>query len=109
LHEPYRPRGKRFENDFHDEGLTDVPFYRGRGCPDCRGSGYKGRIAFHELVLITEEIRSLISEGRSAQEITRAAAKVGYKPLRYDGLKKVLLGLTTIEEIDQNTSFEWAT
>ena len=86
----------------------ETPFYRGRGCAKCRGTGYKGRIAFHELVLITEEIRSLISDGRSAQEITRAAAKVGYRPLRYDGLKKVLLGLTTIEEIEQNTSFEWA-
>ena len=42
-------------------------------------------------------------------DISRAAAKVGYKPLRYDGLKKVLLGLTTIEEIEQNTPFEWAT
>jgi type II secretory ATPase GspE/PulE/Tfp pilus assembly ATPase PilB-like protein len=66
-------------------------------------------VAFHELVLITEEIRTLISEGRSVQEISRAAAKVGYRPLRYDGLRKVLLGLTTIDEIDQNTSFEWAT
>ncbi len=93
---------------FQEEGLTDVTFYRGRGCPHCRGTGYHGRVAFHELVLITDEIRQLISEGRSAQEITRAAAKVGYKPLRYDGLKKVLLGLTTIDEIDQNTSFEWA-
>ena len=80
-----------------------------RGCPACRHTGYKGRVAFHELVLITEEIRTMISEGRSVQEISRAAAKVGYKPLRYDGLKKVLLGLTTIDEIDQNTSFEWAT
>jgi type IV pilus assembly protein PilB len=89
--------------------LVDVPFYRGRGCNSCRGTGYKGRIAFHELVLITEEIRTMISDGRSAQEITRAATKVGYKPLRYDGLKKVLLGLTTIDEIEENTSFEWAT
>jgi type IV pilus assembly protein PilB len=58
--------------------------------------------------LITDEVRALISDGKSAQEITRAAAKVGFKPLRYDGLKKVLLGLTTIDEIDQNTSFEWS-
>jgi len=94
---------------FKEGGLTDVPFYRGRGCPHCRGTGYRGRIGFHELVLITEEIRQLITERRSAQEITRAAAKVGYRPLRYDGLRKVLLGLTTIEEIEQNTSFEWAT
>lgn len=107
--EAYYPSRDVLRRYFDDEGLTDVPFYRGRGCTACRGTGYKGRVAFHELVLITEEIRSLISEGRSAQEITRAAAKVGYRPLRYDGLKKVLLGLTTIDEIDQNTSFEWAT
>jgi type IV pilus assembly protein PilB len=107
--EAYYPSRDVLRKYFHDEGLTDVPFYRGRGCPACRHTGYKGRIAFHELVLITEEVRTLISERRSVQEITRAAAKVGYKPLRYDGLKKVLLGLTTIEEIDQTTSFEWAT
>lgn len=93
---------------FRDEGLTDVPFYRGRGCAVCRGTGYKGRIAFHELVLVTEEMRTLISEGKSVQEIQKAATKVGFKPLRYDGLKKVLLGLTTIDEIEANTSFEWA-
>jgi type II secretory ATPase GspE/PulE/Tfp pilus assembly ATPase PilB-like protein len=107
--EAYFPSREVLSKFFEEDGLTDVPFYRGRGCTKCRFTGYKGRIAFHELVLITEEIRSLISEGRSVQEISRAAAKVGYKPLRYDGLKKVLLGLTTIEEIEQNTSFEWAT
>ncbi|MBI5768832.1 MAG: type II/IV secretion system protein [Verrucomicrobia bacterium] len=106
--EAYYPSRETLLKYFDEEGLSEVPFYRGRGCPACRHTGYKGRVAFHELVLITEEVRTLISEGRSVQEITRAAAKVGYKPLRYDGLKKVLLGLTTIEEIDQNTSFEWA-
>jgi type IV pilus assembly protein PilB len=107
--EAYIPSRDVLRKYFLDEGLTDVPFYRGRGCSQCRNTGYKGRIAFHELVLITDEIRALISEGKSAQEITRAATKVGFRPLRYDGLKKVLLGLTTIDEIDQNTSFEWAT
>ena len=106
--EPYQPSRDTLRKYFQDEGLTDVPFFRGRGCSSCRGTGYKGRIAFHEMVLVTEEIRTLISEGKSVQEITRAATKVGFKPLRYDGLKKVLLGLTTIEEIEANTSFEWA-
>ena len=106
--EAYYPSRDVLRKYFEDEGMTDVPFFRGRGCTVCRNTGYKGRIAFHELVLITEEIRVLISEGRSVQEITKARRKVGYKPLRYDGLKKVLLGLTTIEEIEQNTSFEWA-
>ena len=107
--EPYTPSREVLGKYFLDEGLTDVSFYRGRGCSSCRGTGSKGRIAIHELIVVTEEIRTLISEKRSAQEITRAAAKVGYRSLRYDGLKKVLLGLTTIEEIEQTTSFEWAT
>jgi len=107
--EAYTPSRETLAKYFKEEGLTDVTFYRGKGCPKCRGTGYKGRVAIHELVLITEEIRALISEGRSVQEITRAAAKVGYRPLRYDGLKKVLQGYTTINEIEQNTSFEWAT
>jgi type II secretory ATPase GspE/PulE/Tfp pilus assembly ATPase PilB-like protein len=106
--EAYYPSRDVLLKYFVEEGLTEVPFYRGRGCAHCRGTGYKGRVAFHELVLITDEIRQLISEGKSAQEITRAAGRVGYRPLRYDGLRKVLLGLTTIEEIEQNTSFEWA-
>jgi type IV pilus assembly protein PilB len=106
--EAYYPPREVLTQYFEEKGLTEVPFYRGRGCPHCRGTGYHGRIAFHELVLVTEEMRQLISDGRSAQEITKAAAKVGYRPLRYDGLKKVLLGLTTIEEVEQNTAFEWA-
>jgi type II secretory ATPase GspE/PulE/Tfp pilus assembly ATPase PilB-like protein len=107
--EPYYPSREVLRKYFKDEGLIDVPFYRGRGCTACRGTGYKGRVAFHELVLITEEIRTLIGKRASVQEITAAAVKVGFKPLRYDGLKKVLLGLTTIDEIEANTSFEWAT
>jgi len=106
--EPYQPSRETLRKYFLDEGLSDVPFFRGRGCSACRGTGYKGRIAFHEMVLVTEEMRTLISEGKSVQEIQRAAGKVGFKPLRYDGLKKVLLGLTTIDEIEANTSFEWA-
>jgi type IV pilus assembly protein PilB len=107
--EAYTPTRETLAKYFKEDGLSEVKFFRGKGCQKCRGTGYKGRVAIHELVLITEEIRALISEGRSVQEITRAAAKVGYRPLRYDGLKKVLLGLTTISEIEQNTSFEWAT
>ena len=106
--EAYFPPREVLLQYFEDDGLVDVPFYRGKGCPYCRNTGYRGRVAFHELVLITEEIRSLIANGKSVQDIVVAARKVGYRPLRYDGLKKVLLGLTTIEQIDENSSFEWA-
>ncbi len=107
--EAYYPSRETMVRYFQTEGITEVPFFRGRGCAHCRGTGYRGRVAFHELIVITEEIRQLITEGKSAQEITRAAAKIGFKPLRYDGLRKVLLGLTTIEEIEENSSSEWAT
>jgi len=106
--EAYYPPRDVLLKYFKAEGLTDVPFFRGRGCPHCRGTGYRGRVAFHELVIITEEIRQMISERRSVQEIARAASKVGYRPLRYDGLNKVLIGLTTIEEVEENSSFDLA-
>jgi type IV pilus assembly protein PilB len=106
--EAYFPPRETLLKYFREEGITEVPFYRGKGCAACRHTGYKGRVAFHELVLMSEEVRTMITKGRSVEEISKAAAKVGYKPLRYDGLKKVLLGLTTIEEVEQNTSFEWA-
>jgi len=106
--EAYFPSREVLLQYFEDDGLTDVPFYRGKGCPHCRNTGFHGRVAFHELVLVTEEMRAMIANGRPAQEIAAAARKVGYQPLRYDGLKKVLLGLTTIEQIEENTSFEWA-
>jgi type II secretory ATPase GspE/PulE/Tfp pilus assembly ATPase PilB-like protein len=102
--EAYIPPRKVLLRYFKDDELSDVPFFRGRGCPHCRNSGYRGRVAFHELVIINDEIRQMISERRSVQEITLAAAKSGYRPLRYDGLNKVLLGLTTIEEIEENCS-----
>jgi type II secretory ATPase GspE/PulE/Tfp pilus assembly ATPase PilB-like protein len=106
--EAYYPPREVLLKYFKAEGLTDVPFFRGRGCSHCRGTGYRGRVAFHELVIITEEIRQMISERRSVQEISRAANKVGYRPLRYDGLNKVLIGLTTIEEVEENSSLDLA-
>jgi len=105
--EAYSPPRDVLLRYFAEEGLTEVQFFRGRGCPHCRNTGYRGRIAFHELIVITDEIRQMISERKSAQEITRAAFRSGYRPLRYDGLNKVLLGLTTIDEIEENCSFDF--
>lgn len=107
--EAYYPSPETLDTFFHDAAeVEEVPFYLGKGCAACRGSGYMGRVAFHELAIITEEMRSLISASASVHELTVAAKKAGYQPLRYDGMKKVLLGHTTIEEIEKSTSFEWA-
>ncbi len=105
--EAYQPSFEVLSRYFYDPESVTAPFYRGRGCVACRGTGYRGRVAFHELVTITDEIRTLVAERRSVQEVAKAAAQSGYHSLRYDGLKKVLLGLTTIEEIEEATPFEW--
>jgi len=76
-----------------------IKLFKGNGCPACMGTGYSGRIAIHELVYITDEIRELILQSTSNDRIARAAYKLGYKSMRFDGLKKALRGLTTLSEI----------
>lgn len=108
--EAYTPSQEQLEKYFFDIPLDrDISFFRGRGCPNCRNSGYRGRIGFHELVMVTEHMRTLIAQNAPIQHIAEEAERVGYRPLRYDGLKKVLLGLTTIEEVDANASFSFST
>jgi len=81
----------------------DVFCYRGKGCPECNHTGYSGRIAIHEILVVDDEIRKLISKRGSTAEIHECAYKHGFRSMRHDGLKKVLRGLTTVEEIDRIT------
>ncbi|MGH3665490.1 MAG: type II secretion system protein GspE, partial [Egibacteraceae bacterium] len=69
------------------------------GCPNCAKTGYRGRLAVHEVMRVTEDIERLIVEKASTDEIARMAQEQGMRTLREDGLAKVLLGLTTLEEI----------
>jgi type IV pilus assembly protein PilB len=105
----YTPSAEVVERYFDDMDKVEMKpvFYDGRGCSYCRNTGYHGRIAFHELALISEEMRALISSRASDAALAEAAKRVGYRPLRYDGLKKVLLGYTTTEEVDKHASFDW--
>jgi type IV pilus assembly protein PilB len=73
--------------------------HRGRGCPDCRFSGYKGRVLIFEAVPSTAELRPLIMRKASADELRQAAARGGMEPLLADGLRKVQSGATTLAEI----------
>lgn len=73
--------------------------YRGKGCSLCNNSGYKGRIALYEIMVINDEIRKLVLEGASTDEIKKAAIKGGMKSLRMSGLTKVKESVTTIEEV----------
>jgi general secretion pathway protein E len=83
-------------------GVTDaagVELFHGKGCDDCRGTGYRGRTGIYELFRITEEARSLVVRKAPAGEIRRRAVAQGMVTLREDAWAKVCAGLTTVEEI----------
>jgi general secretion pathway protein E len=83
-----------------DGGWT---LYRGKGCEECRGTGYRGRFGIYELFVITEEVRGLVLRRASTPEIRRHAIEAGMVTLRLDGWLKAREGLTTVDEITRVT------
>lgn len=73
-------------------------FYRGVGCEECRGTGYRGRIGIFELLAITTELRELILQKRSNAEL-KATAQKTMMTMHQDALQKAATGITTLEEI----------
>jgi len=73
--------------------------FRGTGCDECRGTGYRGRFGIYELFPITEDVRSLVLRRASTPEIRRHAIEAGMTTLRLDGWWKARHGLTTVDEI----------
>ncbi len=73
--------------------------HRGKGCKACNNTGYKGRIGLIECLVLTPEIKELISNGAQENVIKEEAKKQGFKSLREDGIHKVAAGLTTVEEV----------
>jgi type IV pilus assembly protein PilB len=84
---------------FSEEEAEKVKCFRGKGCPACNGTGYKGRIALYEVMPIRDELKELILEGASTTDIKKAAIRLGMKTLRMSGITKVAEGVTTIDEI----------
>jgi general secretion pathway protein E/type IV pilus assembly protein PilB len=80
--------------------------YRGRGCRQCQGTGFRGRTAVFEMMPVTEEIRGLIIERASSGIIRRLASQQGMNSLRSDGWRLVREGRTTIEEVVRSTKDE---
>ncbi|MCG0278420.1 MAG: Flp pilus assembly complex ATPase component TadA [Thermanaeromonas sp.] len=105
--EPYKPeQGASLYSFLGEEGEGRV-FYRGRGCRDCNYTGYQGRTAIQEVLVVNEEIRSLVSAKAPATEIKKAAVAGGMITLREDGLLKASQGLTTVEEVIRVTLGEF--
>lgn len=84
---------------FSQFGLEAEKLYKGVGCPACNETGYKGRMAVHELLMIDERLKGQIMDGRPMQEMIDGAKEQGFQTLMEDGLQKVLQGKTTVEEV----------
>ena len=84
---------------FSKEDAESVKCYKGKGCPVCNGSGYKGRVALYEVMPVGNEIKEMVLEGASADELKKTAIRLGMKSLRMSGLSKVAEGVTSIEEV----------
>lgn len=93
------PNAALLKIGFTEEEAKTVKCFKGKGCPACNGSGYKGRIALYEVMLIRDELKELILEGASSAELKKTAVRLGMKTLRMSGLTKVAEGVTSMEEV----------
>jgi type IV pilus assembly protein PilB len=87
-----------------DTRIGDLPFFRGKGCDQCNGSGMKGRQGLYEVMYMTPELRRLIMASAGAVALRDAAITQGMLTLRMDGWLKVLKGVTTLEQVIRETS-----
>jgi type II secretory ATPase GspE/PulE/Tfp pilus assembly ATPase PilB-like protein len=81
------------------EAPPGTVLFRGKGCDECRGTGYRGRSGIYELFAIDEDARSLILRHASTRDIRQHAIQRGMATLRMDGFKRACEGQTTVEEI----------
>jgi general secretion pathway protein E len=101
---PYRPTDAELTDaGLNTEAVKDYVFLKGRGCGDCRGSGYRGRKAIAEVLSMNPEIAELIVERRSVRQIIEAARRNGTRSLYEDALSLVARGETTLEEVRRVT------
>ena len=92
------------ELEMRQEQIGTNRFAYGRGCATCNGTGYKGRMAIFEILMLTESLRQMIIENASSDAIREQARREGMRTLRQAGLLAIFDGLTTVEEVLRETS-----
>lgn len=99
--EAYRPDPAELPEDFPMEKWLEKDgwLYQPKGCENCRGTGYRGRMGIYELLVANDEIRELANQGAASTEIKKAAIRNGMSTLRVDGWLKAIDGITTIQEV----------
>ena len=92
----------KISNKYGDEiNFDNVKTYDAVGCEHCNHTGYYGRIGVFEILDISDEIKELVVKGASTIEIRNKAIEQGYRPLIIDGIKKILNGDTTLDELNR--------
>ena len=97
--EKYQLSSQQMNDLFIFDGTPKLFAYRAIGCPYCRHTGYYGHIGIHEFLVINDDIKNLINGNAPSSEIRNKSKTLGFQSKEYDGIKKVLRGLTTFEEI----------
>lgn len=92
----------QFLNRSDAQSISNV-LKHGRGCPNCRETGYRGRIGLFELLTVDDPVRTKIQERANASDTRDTALERGMKLLRDDGIAKILRGATTVEEVSRVT------
>ncbi|HEX8245024.1 MAG TPA: type IV-A pilus assembly ATPase PilB [Longimicrobium sp.] len=87
-----------------EDDIRNTTFYRGRGCDQCGGSGYRGRQGLYEVMAMSPTLRRMILQGASTAELQAQAISEGMLTLRMDGMLKVRKGITTLEEVIKETA-----
>jgi type II secretory ATPase GspE/PulE/Tfp pilus assembly ATPase PilB-like protein len=82
-----------------DKNVYDAEIYKGRGCESCKFTGYKGRTAIYEFLVMDNEIREMVLRRLSPSQIKDKALDLGMRSLRMDGWAKIEKGITTIDEV----------
>jgi general secretion pathway protein E/type IV pilus assembly protein PilB len=102
----YHPKNEDLPNDFPKQmpDGSKLRVWKGEGCRACRQTGFRGRTGIHELLVTGDDIRELVVERVNASKIRQHALKRGMLTLRMDGWRKVLQGITTVEEVARTTA-----
>ena len=84
---------------FSKEDMKNIVIHKGAGCTNCNGTGYKGRVALYEVMRFVDELKEMVLQGASSAELKAAAARLGMSTLRMSGIRKIIEGVTTPEEV----------
>ncbi|MBW8781444.1 MAG: Flp pilus assembly complex ATPase component TadA [Verrucomicrobia bacterium] len=97
---PYTPDSKELRSlNISAQQASSATFMHGEGCPNCNGTGFRGRIGIFEMFVVNEEIQRMIYDNAGTSKLRDKARSLGMRTMREDGIRKVTAGLTTIEEV----------